>query len=398
MNSGKFRTISVALLLLAAPLLYSRPLKVAFVGDPQVDDVTQLGYARRSIYKELRERKDLDLVIVLGDLVNDKVELLGPSKAILDSLPCPWFCVPGNHDRDIYRKEEGKRRHRDMQTFKKVIGYEDTTVVFRGVRFIMMNDIRAGKNEYEGGFRPSQKTWLDSVLTATPQDMLAVLSTHIPLCEFTDKDSVTSILSSHPKLLLMAGHTHQTQRHRFGDWEEVHAGAACGLFWLGVKDAYGIPDAMMNCGSPRGYYVASFDRRGGYSLEYKKVQGKEVATAWLTDDSQLVLNIFGGSMDGELQVKVPGVKGWMAALRQKIPAPDALEVIARNKNIPRKIDSRRNPDYTPMYKVNSPHVWALDLAGEAARQAVGKRVRIRYKDAAMKIRKSVPLARPSWQD
>ena len=31
---------------------------MAFVGDPQVDDATQLGYARASIYRELRERKD----------------------------------------------------------------------------------------------------------------------------------------------------------------------------------------------------------------------------------------------------------------------------------------------------------------------------------------------------
>ena len=52
------------------------PLRVAFVGDPQVDNETELGYARASIYRELRERGDLDLVIILGDLVNDDVRLL----------------------------------------------------------------------------------------------------------------------------------------------------------------------------------------------------------------------------------------------------------------------------------------------------------------------------------
>ena len=80
---------------------------VAFVGDPQVDNATQLDYARRSVYRELRERKDLDLVILLGDLVNDKTELLAPTVATLDSLPCPWLAVPGNHDRDRYTKEDG---------------------------------------------------------------------------------------------------------------------------------------------------------------------------------------------------------------------------------------------------------------------------------------------------
>ena len=84
--------------------------RVAFVGDPQVDNATELGYARKSIYKELRERKDLDLVIVLGDLVNDDTSLLNASTASLDSLSCPWLAIPGNHDRNVYRAEKGRGR------------------------------------------------------------------------------------------------------------------------------------------------------------------------------------------------------------------------------------------------------------------------------------------------
>lgn len=30
-----------------------RVLRVALVGDPQVDDSTEMGYARRSVYREL---------------------------------------------------------------------------------------------------------------------------------------------------------------------------------------------------------------------------------------------------------------------------------------------------------------------------------------------------------
>ena len=75
-------------------------LRVAFVGDPQADGSGQVVYNQRSIFKELRTRKDLDLVIVLGDIVNDDVKLLDPSIASLDSLSVPWFAIPGNHDRD----------------------------------------------------------------------------------------------------------------------------------------------------------------------------------------------------------------------------------------------------------------------------------------------------------
>ena len=66
-------------------------LKVAFVGDPQVDDSTELLYARKSVYRELRERKDIDMAIFLGDIVNDSMELLEQSRESMDSLAYPYF-------------------------------------------------------------------------------------------------------------------------------------------------------------------------------------------------------------------------------------------------------------------------------------------------------------------
>ena len=108
-------------------------LKVAFVGDPQVDDSVELGYARNSIYKELRQREDIDFAIILGDLVNDSMDLMGPSKESLDSLPYPWFLIPGNHDFDVYNGRKAKVRQpgrdRDLVTYKSLFGGPDTTFV-----------------------------------------------------------------------------------------------------------------------------------------------------------------------------------------------------------------------------------------------------------------------------
>lgn len=42
-----------------------RVLRVALVGDPQVDDSTEMGYARRSVYRDLYGRRDLDMCIFL---------------------------------------------------------------------------------------------------------------------------------------------------------------------------------------------------------------------------------------------------------------------------------------------------------------------------------------------
>jgi 3',5'-cyclic AMP phosphodiesterase CpdA len=149
-----------AVLLLAAQPGGAQRLRVAFVGAPQVDSDAELAYARKSVYGELGSRKDVDFAIFLGDLVNDKMDLLAPSRATLDSLPFPWACVPGNHDRDVY----GRGRSRDMASYRRVIGATDTTFVRGGVRFILMDDVRGkGTQGYEAGFREEQKAWLSAV-------------------------------------------------------------------------------------------------------------------------------------------------------------------------------------------------------------------------------------------
>ena len=100
-------------------LLFLTAFRVAFVGDPQVDDSTELGFARASVFAELLERKDLDLVVIMGDLVNEKTELLPACFGILDSLPCPWVRVQGNHD-------------------GKAIP-ADSSFVAGGIRFVLLN-------------------------------------------------------------------------------------------------------------------------------------------------------------------------------------------------------------------------------------------------------------------
>ena len=405
------KTLVLILSLLFLQTLEARGLRVAFVGDPQVDSEEDLYYARKSVYAELRARRDLDLVVFLGDMVNDDVRLLVPTRATLDSLPCPWACVPGNHDRDMYSAKKGQvlsfdgvvreGKARDMATYSRVIGAPDTTFDMGGVRFIMMDDVRSrGMADYEGGFRTDQKQWLRGVLAATPQDMGVVLSAHIPLREFSALDSLESILKIHPKMLLMCGHTHTMARHKLRfpgglEVEEVLAGAACGSWWRGVPDEHGIPSATMNCGSPRSYYLADFTR-SGYRLS-AKVIGKDPSTqasAWISDSTRLVVNIYAGSVDGVVKVRVPGIKGWLELPRRSEPAPEEYSVAYFNKTIPGR--KSRDPRYIPMLLRESPHVWALNMKNSpetvaALSAARGKKVRIRYEDPVMKFTAVAPL-------
>lgn len=283
-----------------------RVLRVALVGDPQVDNPVEMGYARRSIYRDLRGRRDLDLCIFLGDLVNDNMSLLPESLSIIDSLPFQSFMVPGNHDRDVYRgpKSSGSMsRPRDLSTWRKLVGYVDTSFVRGNVRFIMMNNVRhaaAGMTDYVGGFTEKQKHWLDSVLVTdvargrkmsrcsvdrsrrpsrgevTPA--LTILATHIPFSQMKGRDSVLALIPEHTRMLYVSGHTHFVSRD--DSIPEVIAGATCGSWWRGVKDSDGVPYALQSCGAPRGYFVAEIRRNGDYTLRYRCVGRDDEVSVW----------------------------------------------------------------------------------------------------------------------
>ena len=283
-----------------------RVLRVALVGDPQVDNPVEMGYARRSIYRDLRGRRDLDLCIFLGDLVNDNMSLLPESLSVIDSLPFQSFMVPGNHDRDVYRgaKSSGSMsRPRDLSTWRKLVGYVDTSFVRGNVRFIMMNNVRhaaAGMTDYVGGFTEKQKHWLDSMLVTdvarggkmsrgsvdrsrrpsrgkvTPA--LTILATHIPFSQMKGRDSVLALIPEHTRILYVSGHTHFVSRD--DSIPEVIAGATCGSWWRGVKDSDGVPYALQSCGAPRGYFVAEISRDGDYRLRYRCVGMDDEVSVW----------------------------------------------------------------------------------------------------------------------
>ena len=388
-----------AVLLLTAQPGGAQRLRVAFVGDPQVDSEAELAYARKSVYGELGSRKDVDFAIFLGDLVNDRMDLLAPSRAVLDSLPFPWACVPGNHDRDVY----GRGRSRDMASYRRVIGATDTTFVRGGVRFILMDDVRGkGTQGYEAGFREDQKAWLSAVLAETPPQSLAVLSAHIPFSEFKALDSLETLLSRHPRLLLMSAHTHTMARHTLVfpaglAVEEVLAGATCGSWWRGVPDERGIPRSYQNCGAPPCYYLADFTG-GSYQLDYKTIgrPDSEKASAWLVDSTRLVLNVYGGAAGGTVRVKLPGRLRWIDVPSSAEAAPEQFVVDRFNQTLDPR-GRARNPLHIPMRLTASPHVWAIDLSGSprllsALRRAPGKRVKVRYSDSSLSFSTSVVVS------
>lgn len=388
-----------------------RVLRVALVGDPQVDDSTEMGYARRSVYRELRGRRDLDMCIFLGDLVNDNMSLLPESVGVVDSLPYQCFMVPGNHDRDVYRGPKSSMyRQRDLSTWRKAVGYVDTSFVRGNVRFVLMNNVRpsdSGMTDYVGGFTDRQKHWLDSVLNrgvgetrgrkplrvcGTPA--LTILATHIPFSQMKGRDSVLALIPDISRLLFVSGHTHFVSRD--DSIPELIAGAACGSWWRGVRDSDGIPYALQSCGAPRGYFVADIHRDGTYDLSYKCIgrPASEQLSAWaVPNDStgrsyRLYINVFGGSSDGVVRISGLGRKTYSCE-RSLMAAPEVEQVIRLNASQSRDYRKSHRDEFIPLRRKPSPHLWqTTDLISGS----LPAHVNVRYRDPHMRIRQRVPLS------
>lgn len=387
-----------------------RVLRVALVGDPQVDDSTEMGYARRSVYRELRGRRDLDMCIFLGDLVNDNMSLLPESVGVVDSLPYQCFMVPGNHDRDVYHGPKSSTyRRRDLSTWRKAVGYVDTSFVRGNVRFVLMNNVRhsdSGMTDYVGGFTDRQKHWLDSVLNrgvgetrgrkpshvgGTPA--LTILATHIPFSQMKGRDSVLALIPDISRLLFVSGHTHFVSRD--DSIPELIAGAACGSWWRGVRDSDGIPYALQSCGAPRGYFIADIHRDGTYDLSYKCIgrPASEQLSAWaVPNDStgrsyRLYINVFGGSSDGVVRISGLGRKTYSCE-RSLMAAPEVEQVIRLNASRSRDYRKSHRDEFIPLRRKPSPHLWqTTDLISGP----LPAHVNVIYRDAHMRIRQRVTL-------
>lgn len=387
-----------------------RVLRVALVGDPQVDDSTEMGYARRSVYRELYGRRDLDMCIFLGDMVNDNMSLLPESVGVVDSLPYQCFMVPGNHDRDVYRgPKSSSYRPRDLSTWRKVVGYVDTSFVRGNVRFILMNNVRhsdSGMTDYVGGFTDRQKHWLDSVLNrcvgetsvkkpshAKRNPSLTILATHIPFSQMKGRDSVLAFVPDTSRLLLVSGHTHFVSRD--DSLRELIVGAACGSWWRGVKDSAGIPYALQSCGAPRGYFVADIHRDGTYDLTYKCIgrPASDQLSVWaVPSDStcssyRLYINVFGGSSDGIVRISGLGRRN-CAYERSLMAAPEVEQVIRLNASRSRDYRKAHRDEFIPLRRKPSPHLWqTVDLIPGP----LPAYVNVIYRDAHMRIRQRVHI-------
>lgn len=231
----------------------STPTRFSFgiIGDVQVDNTIELGYAIRTLFTELQQPKPWSFALFMGDLVNDDPNLFPYMVAQLEQLPIPYRVVFGNHDRSIGDSSHTAAFERHFSTA--------TYAFTRGkAQFLVLNNIAPkGKYGYEGFYNEEQLRNVAEELQDTPGDRLIVIAQHIPLMQTKNPTALTALLKGR-RVLMLSAHTHTVARFQHplegGFLHELVAGAACGSWWTGERDAFGIPAALMSCGSPRNYF------------------------------------------------------------------------------------------------------------------------------------------------
>jgi len=303
---------------------------VYVIGDPQTKLKSEIGYLRDDIFTELLS-EDARFAIVLGDIMDDRLELYPDYVQLCRTMDFPIYHVPGNHDVN-YKAPTDKH---SLDTYKRYFGPGYYSFDYGDVHFMVLDTVEyQGNSSYIGNIPDKQMAWIANDLEYVPKDKLIVLAMHIPLYSKVDNpgsknhvrniDELIQLLGDRERILALAGHTHTTENTYL---DEKHGregnpilmkicGAACGSWWGGDFDERGIPGSTQTDGTPNGYFIFSFD--GSHYTDRFKPANKDddfqirvSAPRGTVDKSMLkyediVVNCFNSDNDSEVLVSVDG--------------------------------------------------------------------------------------------
>ena len=345
--------------------------KIGAIGDVQVENAEELTYASKSIFSELMNRKDINFNIFLGDLVNNVPELLDDVKNVIEELPQSSWTLVGNHDRNVSNQDALN------DVFNDNFGADNYAFNYGNRHFIVLNNVFAtGKHAYEGRISDEQLQFIKNDLSYVNKSTPIIISQHIPMMGVKNREMVFDLLKDYENVLILSGHTHVVTRHIFknGQIHELGAGATCGTWWRGEKDSEGVPEALMHCGAPRGYFTVEFGK-DTYDIKFKAV-GMDTAKqmALTLDSNSFVANIYAGSDSSKVFIQVDNGE-WLPMKKERKAAPQVVDIIAKNKN---KVYPTANNTVNPLRVRNSSHIWTSPLTrNDKVKQTV---IRIKASD------------------
>lgn len=171
-------------------------------------------FAEQAINAVLRLQPEPDIVIVTGDLTDEGLaEEYGLLAGLLERLPMPVFCIPGNHDR-----REAMRAAFAGKGYLPAKGRLDFVVETRPVRLIGLDSLWEGHGA--GRLEPESLAFLADALGAEPEVPTIVAVHHPPfLCGIGHMDRIrlldgaerlAAIVAVNPQVeRVITGHHHR---------------------------------------------------------------------------------------------------------------------------------------------------------------------------------------------
>lgn len=149
---------------------------------------------------EAHQRTPLNFVIINGDLVHDRPDLLKEVKTeYYDRLKVPFYAIPGNHD------------HADTALWKSVFGYEDNfSFEKKGVGFVLANTSDT-KGKYLSPDNDFIKQELEKFKSLKTVFVILHIPPHlwVPENPFVDAPATVALLHSYPNVkAAFHGHDH----------------------------------------------------------------------------------------------------------------------------------------------------------------------------------------------
>jgi len=372
---------------LQADAAFESDFEVLVFGDPQPKSMADVDYYAGDIVEPLRGRHGAQLGLSLGDIVDDDLSLYPAMNAVTTRLGIPWLHVAGNHDLDFDAPQDAQSLH----SFRAHYGPDTFAWEEPGLALVGLDNVvylPGQRPEYIGGLREDQFAFLEAYLATVPREHLLVLAAHIPFFDArpdretfrrADRERLFALLQDFPRVLLLTSHSHAQRNvlhdassgwHGEGRLHEYNVGAACGGFWGGVKDAEGIPSALMADGTPNGHARLVLRQDGDYALFWHPARDAK--------DSQIALhaprvlrrgaypamavwaNVFMAMPDTRVEFRI-GDGDWQPMQRRLEPDPRVL----RENLLDDAADSLRGFDRTPAATA-SPNLWRAMLPTDLA--------------------------------
>lgn len=400
------------------PLPDSIDFALTHLDDEQTDQFAAYAFADPQARSDLDQDKlredlittlignplDAEFGITVGDVVFDSLDLYERHTAMMALIDVPQWYLPGNHDLNF----ESPNNQLATETFKHHFGPTYYSFNYGDVHFVALNNVEyAGHGQhlddgdrYRGYIPEEQLYWLERDLAQVPHDRLIVIASHIPLVsEAVDESGeppatgphtenfsqLLAILKPFEHIYGIAGHDTSNSwkvevGHEHG-WHEqpwiAHTLAQVrGSGWqTGVKDARGVNDAMMQDGTPNGFYLLHFDGvelvpdfhpfpYGPDATRHLRVMldpplfipgADSINRGRLADGTKVVVNLFDGGPRDSVGMFLDG--GERQAMNYRVRTDPVVE------RLHEQLAGEDNAIGRPK---RSSHIWELDLPDKLA--------------------------------